>query len=177
MVSLNLVFWLFVIFFGAVGAMRGWAKELLVSFSAILAIAIMTLLEEYVPPVRPFMSQAGTVQFWFKTFILLGLAFFGYQTPNITKIAGGRFAREKLQDAMFGFVIGAFNGYLIMGSIWHFLVVSGYPFDMIIPPTEGTPAGEAARQLIDILPPMWLDAPVVYFAVFIAFAFVVIVFI
>jgi hypothetical protein len=177
MISLTLVFWLFIIFFGAVGAMRGWAKELLVSFSVILALAIMTLLEEYVAPIQPFLTGSGTVPFWFKSIFLLGLAFFGYQTPNIQKLAGNRFAREKLQDALFGFVLGAFNGYLIIGSIWFFLAAANYPFDQIIQPTPGTPAGESAQQLMNLLPPVWLDAPVVYFAVFIAFAFVVIVFI
>ena len=177
MISLTLVFWLFIIFFGAIGAMRGWAKELLVSFSVILSLAIMTLLVDYVPPIRPFLTGTGTISFWFKTLFLLGLAFFGYQTPNIQKLAGSRFAREKLQDALFGFVVGAFNGYLIVGSIWFFLAEAGYPFDQIIPPVPGTPAGESAQQLMELLPPVWLDAPIVYFAVFIAFAFVVIVFI
>ena len=39
MVTLNFLFWMFVILFGVIGAMRGWAKELLVTFSAILALA------------------------------------------------------------------------------------------------------------------------------------------
>jgi hypothetical protein len=175
MVNLTLVFWIFVIFFGAVGAMRGWAKELLVSFSAILALAILVLLQQYVPPLQPFLSSGSTISFWFKTMVLLGLAFFGYQTPNISKLGGTKLAREKLQDALFGFVIGAFNGYLIVGSIWYFLAEANYPFSQIIPPVAGTPAGESAAQLMKLLPPVWLDAPVVYFAVFIAFAFVVIV--
>ena len=177
MISITLGFWLFVIFFGSVGAMRGWAKELIVSFSVILSIAIITLLEEYVPPIRQFISEPSTISFWFKTLFLLALAFFGYQTPNIPKLAGTKFAREKLQDALFGFIIGAFNGYLIIGSIWFFLAEAGYPFDLITPPIAGTPAGESAAQLFELLPPQWLTAPVVYFAVFIAFAFVVIVFI
>lgn len=177
MMSLTLVFWVFVVFFGAIGAMRGWAKELMVSFSVILAIAIMTLLTEYVAPVQPFLSGGNSISFWFKSAVLIALAFFGYQTPNIQKIAGTRFAREKLQDILFGFVLGAFNGYLIIGSLWYFLAEAGYPFDMITPPIAGTPAGDAAARLFDALPPVWLDSPVVYFAVFISFAFVVIVFI
>ena len=41
MISLVSAFWLFVIIFGLIGAMRGWAKELLVAFSVILAIFIV----------------------------------------------------------------------------------------------------------------------------------------
>jgi hypothetical protein len=177
MISLSLAFWIFVIFFATIGASRGWAKEMLVAFSVILSIAIVTLLEEYVAPVRPFLSGQNSISFWFKTAFLLTLAFFGYQTPNIQRLAGNRFAREKLQDILFGFIVGAFNGYLIIGSLWYFLGEAGYPFEMISPPLAGTPAGDAAARLFELLPPVWLDAPVVYFAVFISFAFVVIVFI
>lgn len=177
MISLTLAFWLFVFFFAFVGAMRGWAKELLVTFSVILANFILTVLRENVAAIRPFLAQPGSVSFWANSVILMALAFFGYQTPNIPKLAGTKFAREKLQDTLFGAVIGAFNGYLVVGSLWFFLKEAGYPFAMISPPIAGTPAGDQALRLIEMLPPEWLVSPVVYFAVAIAFAFVVIVFI
>ena len=50
MVSLNFFFFCFLILFAIIGAMRGWAKEMLVTFSAILALFIITVLEAYVPP-------------------------------------------------------------------------------------------------------------------------------
>ncbi len=37
MVSLIVIFWMYVILFAIIGGMRGWAKELLVTFSVILA--------------------------------------------------------------------------------------------------------------------------------------------
>ena len=40
MMSIVILFWMFVILFAIVGWMRGWAKELLVSFSVILALAL-----------------------------------------------------------------------------------------------------------------------------------------
>ena len=48
---------------------------------------------------------------------------------------------------------------------------------MIIPPQPGTDIGDAALEVIQVLPPSWLGVPAVYFAIAIAFAFVVIVFI
>ena len=33
MISIIYVFWMYVILFGVIGAMRGWAKEMLVAFS------------------------------------------------------------------------------------------------------------------------------------------------
>ncbi len=177
MVSLNVVFWLFVVIFAVIGTMRGWAKELLVSFSIILALFIIAVLGVYVTPLQPFLNGANSTSFWTQTTIVALLAFFGYQTPNIPRIGGGKFAREKLQDALFGAVLGAFNGYLIMGSIWFYLHQAQYIYDFISAPIPGTPGGDAALRLVAILPPTWLTIPVVYFAVAISFLFVVVVFI
>src|SRR5206468_8237964 len=52
MMTLTAVFWMYVLLFGIIGAFRGWAKELLVIFSILLAIAIDTVLLTYVEPVR-----------------------------------------------------------------------------------------------------------------------------
>ena len=52
MISLVFTFWMFVVLFGIIGLMRGWAKELLVVFSVILALAFNRLLERYVPVVN-----------------------------------------------------------------------------------------------------------------------------
>lgn len=179
MVSLSFVFWIFVGFFAIVGAMRGWAKELLVSFSVILAIFIIKVLEAFVPFVRDFLVQSGPApEFWFRSIIVILMSFFGFQTPSIQRLAGAKFARERLQDVLLGLFIGALNGYLIVGTIWFFLHEAVYtPFPQIVPPTPDTPMGEQALELITYLPPRWLGIPTVYFTVALAFAFVVIVFI
>jgi uncharacterized membrane protein required for colicin V production len=52
MVSLPFVFWLFVLLFAVIGAMRGWARELLVSFSVILSLAFSKLMEQYMPFIK-----------------------------------------------------------------------------------------------------------------------------
>ena len=52
MMSLTFVFWMYVILFSIIGGMRGWAKEMLVTFSVILALTFSTLLEHYVPFIR-----------------------------------------------------------------------------------------------------------------------------
>ena len=40
MMSIVYIFWMYVILFAVIGAMRGWAKELLVAFSVITALAV-----------------------------------------------------------------------------------------------------------------------------------------
>jgi uncharacterized membrane protein required for colicin V production len=180
MVSLDVLFWLFILLFGIIGLMRGWAKEMMVTFSVILALFIVTVLETYVPFVTKLTMDAQTpggdplTVFWLRVSILVALAFFGYQTPNIPKLAGtGRFARDRLQDALLGMFLGGVNGYLVWGTLWYFLDHAGYPFPGIISPD----LTESAQALLGFLPPNWLlGVPTIFFAVAIAFAFVLVVF-
>lgn len=177
MVSLLFLFYLFVFLFAIIGAMRGWAKEMLVSFAVILALFILTVLEVFVPFIRE--TVTGASRFWLRLLILAALVFFGYQGPNLPRLAGsGRFARERLQDTLLGLFLGALNGYLIFGSIWYFMHASGYPFASITAPDFTTAAGQDALQVINLLPPEWLGvAPAIYFAVALSFVFVLVVFI
>ena len=177
MVSLTFMFWLFVVLFGIIGAMRGWAKELLVAFSMILALAFTRLLENYVPFIKSMVTenQAGEGIFWMRMIIVIVLVFFGYQTVALPRFAS-KAAREKLQDILLGFVFGAFNGYLIAGTMWFYIDQAGYPFTYILPP-DSSALGQAARELIPFLAPRLLGEPAIYFAVILAFIFVLVVFI
>ena len=47
MISINFVFWVFVAFTAVIGLLRGWAKETLVSISAIFAIYLIVISEGY----------------------------------------------------------------------------------------------------------------------------------
>lgn len=180
MISLNVLLFIFIALFAIIGAMRGWAKELLVTFSVILAMFCMTILETFVPFFKDTIST-GTPQtiFWLRTGILAVLVFAGYQTPRIPRLADtGRFIRNMFQDGLLGIFIGALNGYLIFGTIWYYLDVAGYPFQFVTAPDITTQAGEAATRLLAVLPPQWLmSTPAIYFAVAIAFVFVILVFI
>ena len=179
MVSLTVIFWMYVILFAIIGAMRGWVKELMVTFSVVLGLFLIIVLETYVGVVRDTLfSSGGKTLFWFRSTIIILLVFFGYQTPNIRALAGARFARERLQDTLLGFMIGALNGYLTVGTIWWYLNAAGYPYpDIIAPPQPNTQMGEAAMRILAWLPPDWLTIPWIYFAVGLAFLFVIIVFI
>ena len=178
MVSLTFVFWMMVVLFSLIGAMRGWAKELLVSFSVILALTITTLLQNYIPYIRDILPKDGTTIFWIRTSLLILLVIFGYQTPNIPKFAG-KFTRERLQDVLLGIFLGAINGYLIIGSLWFFLYEAKYPFPGITDPAlSGVQQyADAAKLILAYLPPRLLGVPAIYFAVVLSFAFVIVVFI
>lgn len=177
MVTLSFVFWLFVFLTSIIGAMRGWAKELLVVFSVILAIFIILVFETYVGFIQGFLQAGGPkIEFWTRTIIIFILAFFGYQTPNVKRFSAAA-RREKLQDSLLGLVLGGANGYLIFGSMWFYLARAGYPFNFVVAPVAGTEIGDATIRLVNLMPPQFLDIPGIYFAVAIAFTFIVIVFI
>ena len=98
MISILSAFWMFVILFGLIGAMRGWAKELLVVFSVILALFLIYVLETYTQYMVPFGEVLASVenlpadatyesmpaaiqeelrtQFWSRTTIIFILSFF-----------------------------------------------------------------------------------------------------
>jgi len=172
MMTLTFAFWLYVIIFMVIGGMRGWAKELLVMFSVILSLFLLEVLGRYVGPIREFFSPPNnTPEFWARTIVLVLMVFFGYQTPNLPRLGGARFARERLADSLLGVFLGAVNGFLIVGTLWYFLQDSGYPFPKYITKPSPDPV------LLTYLPPRWLGIPTIYFAIAVAFLFVLIVFI
>jgi hypothetical protein len=171
---------MYVILFAIIGAMRGWARELLVAFSIILALFIISVMERFIPFVGRTLATIPTTLFWFRTALVLALVFFGYQTPNIQRLAASnRFARERLQDILLGIFLGALNGYMIVGTIWYYMNDAGYPFpNLISAPPPGTQLYEATQQMMGLMPPQLLGgSSAIYFAVALAFAFVLVVFI
>jgi uncharacterized membrane protein required for colicin V production len=175
MISLIFAFWLLVVFFGLIGVFRGWAKELLVTFSIILALAFNHLLQSYVPGVKT-LDPTDITLYWIRVLIVFTLVFFGYQTVALPRFAS-KAAREKLQDSLLGFVLGALNGYFIMGAVWFYMAEAQYPFSYITAPDPNTEVGRAALNLLPYLSPHLLGVPAIYFAVMLAFIFVLVVFI
>jgi hypothetical protein len=124
--TMQLVFGLLVVLFAVIGSLRGWAKELLVSCSLVLAMFVNMLLDKYasgllssLPPAEVFGVRAG---------VFALMTYFGYLTPRLPWVPADRFLRERLQDWLLGAVLGAVNGFLLFGSIWFFLHKAGYPW-------------------------------------------------
>jgi len=173
MISLQTTFWMYMIIFGIVGGMRGWAKEILVLFSMILALFLNTIIVQFVPGVElALREQTGQAQFAVRAAFFLLLAFFGYESPALSSVLGGKARRERLQDTLLGVVLGAVNGYLLIGTLWYYLHLAGYPL-----PGISAPVDERALAYINFLPPKVVGVPYIYFAVGLAFVFVIVVFI
>jgi len=177
MISLDILFYVFIFIFALIGAIRGWAKEIVALFGTILGLFTLTIIEAYVPSVKSYMTNSPiTSQISLKSLIFGGIVFCAYQTPNLPMFGqNDRFKRERFRDIILGFIIGASNGFMIFGSIWYFIHLGKYPFAFIIEPIATTPSGEAALQFIELLPPAWLVSPYIYFAIGLASMFVLVV--
>lgn len=176
MISLSVLFWMFVILFGLIGAARGWAKEILVTAGVIVALFLINILENFVAFFRD--SLTTEASFWWRVSILLLMTFVGYQGPNLPRIMDSRrLIRDRLEDILLGSVLGGINGYMIIGTAWYFLIQANYPFNWITPPDQITEAGRNALRLIEILPPQWLVPPLIYIVVGLAFVLVLVAFI
>lgn len=175
MMSIVYIFWMYVVLFAVIGAMRGWAKELLVAFSVITALAVNLLLEKYIPLVRD-LEDASSSVFWIRTIILLALVYFGYQTVAIARFAS-KAARERLQDSLFGAVLGGINGYFVAGTVLFYNHVAGYPYKNIISPATDLAVIQAVDLMMKYMPPRLLGEPGIYFAVIIVLIFIIVVYI
>lgn len=190
MLSLGTLFWLMVLFFGIIGSLRGWTREVIATSGLILSLFAINQFGNLFLGLAP---TGGAVpperqRFYYLAILHLVIAFFSYQGPAF---AGSRFGerlrvRDNFQDKLLGLIVGALNGYLIVGSLWSFLeyrvqptgdwirlpLGETYPFDLSILARPDIAAG--LDSLMGRLP-LPLLAPYLPFLVVIVFLFVIIV--
>lgn len=189
MISIKILFWFFVFFFAMVGYMRGWQKEvialsgLIASLAAlsIFGFAIITAVNN-LRPIDPTTGMTAHQQsFWIQFIIHIVLAFFAYDT--VGRIAQTRISNN-IERKLLGSVIGALNGYILVGGLWGFLEyipsVDGYvrwdtaqPYffesaNMIRPAV-----GSAAMEFAQFLPMGMISST--WWLIFFFLAFVVVI--
>jgi len=176
MISIIYVFWMYVFVFAVIGWMRSWAKELLVAFSVILSLALTHVIEKYIP-IAASLPKTDPSLFWVRTIILLVLVYFGYQTVVSIPHLAAKGRTEKLQDTLFGAFLGGLNGYLVAGSVLWYLyeVDSSFQKVVIQPPDQALQL--QIQQMMMYMPPHLLGEPGIYFAIILAFVFVLVVYI
>lgn len=174
MLAFQTVFWVFVLMFGLVGAMRGWAKEIVATAGVVLGLFA---LETFKGPVQQFLAtQPNAAQrFYIQSVLFLVFVFFAYQGPTLVRLASrggaGTRASEGVRDAVLGLIVGMLNGYLIAGTIWYYLDQYGYPFPaaIMLPPAADSPA----YGLMSYLPPPLLK-PYLPPLIIVLFVFVIV---
>lgn len=197
MVSLHFMFWFLVVFFTLIGYMRGWQREVIALSGLIASLAALAQFGDSITRLVGALTGAAQdpatfprQQFWIQAIFHSVIAFFSYQV--VARLAdqatGGRLGerlRSGLERRFLGAVIGAINGYLLIGSLWGFLEYQvtdagyvrlpqgvPYPFDasIIMRPAAETSAAALAEYL-----PMGLISPTMWLILFFVSFFVVIV--
>jgi len=182
MLSLTVAFWIMIILFALVGMMRGWTREVVVTSSLILALFIIN---QFMAVFFGFIGWNNSVappppdpqrrwEFFVMSSFIIAIGFFGYQGPALARSrVGDRLTRhDNLQDKVLGAIVGAVNGWLLIGSIWCFLeykVIAAsnwvryarevpYPFD---PAYIIRPAWEAAPIIENLPIPVLTASPII----------------
>lgn len=155
MMPLSTFFWITVLMFGLIGALRGWVRELLVTLAIISAYFLRWLALNIVPFLREYLAARSPVElFYIFSVLFIVMTIFGYAGPAISPYLAGKARREKIQDFLLGLVVGAANGYLLVGTIWGFLAAANYGIWGIQAPPENSPA---ANLVANLLPLVWMN--------------------
>ncbi len=161
--------------FAMIGFMRGWTKELIATSGVVLALFTLKQFETLL--IDPLTQGQQHSKFWLQATILLMMGFFAYQTPPeaIGRGGRGRSNREGFQDGILGALVGAWNGYLLVGSLWWYMDNLEYPLSPHILPVD---PGSASADLVDILPLSWMlggDGSILSVLMIALFVFVIVV--
>ena len=198
MISLGTVFWMMIGLFALIGALRGWTREVVATSGLVLSLFA---LNQFGSLLVSLLGAAGATealseldanairrqQFFILALIHLTITFFSYQGPAL---AGSRLnerlrVRDTLQDKVLGAIVGALNGYLIVGTLWAFLEYQvgpegytrlqpgvSYPFAA---ETIVRPAVDSSLNTLMMRLPLPALSPYLPFLVVIVFLFVIVV--
>ena len=199
MLNLGTFFWITVTFFGLIGILRGWTREVVATSGLILSLFTINQFGYFMVNILGATYQMDTVdlntvmdvrrqQYYILALTHIFIAFFSYQGPTWAGRVNDRLRiRDSFQDKILGLLVGGINGYLIVGTFWALLeneVISGgfralpttpfvnYPFEaeIIFRPEVGS----SLYALISNLP-IPLLAPYLPFLLVVVFLFVIVV--
>lgn len=148
MIQLSAVLIMMSLFFGFIGFLRGWNKELIAMAGIILGLFALFQFDGLLrTATNAVLSGVALDQvFLIQSAIFIAIVFFAYQTRAL----GGSDRRERtsLQESVLGGLVGLVNGYLIWGSIWYFMDINRYPLaPSVVAPGPGSPSEEALQWL------------------------------
>lgn len=174
--NIIVLFALYLALFSYVGLMRGWAKDIVITLAVILALALNHVLRRYVPMISNLFETDPSL-FWIRVIILVVLTYFGYQTVKTIPPLASRSIREGFRDRIFGLFVGAFNGYLVIGTIWFYMHIADYFLPNIVSKPTEPAILQTVNQMMLYMAPQILGEPGIYFALILVFVVVLVVYI
>lgn len=176
MINADVFFIFYLIVFGFIGTMRGWVREVIVTFATMFALFIYGL-PQFNQIVNPLITQNDPVwRFFWRAAPFLIITFFGYLSPVVARGRFERNAANRFEHGLLSFLIGVFNGYLLFSSLaWWALnsgLLDGGPYaSLFMPP----PQGWNNFFFIKSAAPVIFSGSLLIFVVVIIFLFVIIV--
>ena len=148
MIQLSLLMLWLAIFFGILGFLRGWNKELIATAGIVLALFAIFQFDGFFRGTL-FLTLPPTQVFFIQFTIFFAVVAFVYQARDL---AGTQNRNEDdWQSGFLGVLIGALNGYLIGGSLWYFLDINEYPIEQFVVAPGANSASAQSLHLMPIL--------------------------
>ena len=124
---IEIVFLVLLMVFGIIGVVRGYGRELGVTTMLLITLFVLELLDERYrdklnQAVGALISSASAdgTRAWIFVVVLIVVAFMSYEGQTLS-FAGNR------GRIVFDLGTGLLNGYLLIGSIWHYLHLANWP--------------------------------------------------
>lgn len=144
---IELLFFVMIGLFGAIGLVRKYQRELGVTTMLLIALFVLTFLQDrFAEQVYALFTRLGVPQSNVMTayaFLACGVlafvAFISYEGIGLTFFEGGR-------NWFLSLMVGLINGYLFAGSVWYYLDQAGWPLGRVVP--EYSAVYEIAVQLL-----------------------------
>lgn len=144
MIQLSALMWTAAIFFALIGFLRGWNRELLSSAGILLAVFALFQFDGLLRG-TVFLAMRREQIFFLQAVAFLFVVFVVYQARELESMQ----RRDDDTGAGFlGALVGAFNGYLIVGSLWYFLDINEYPLSQfMVAPAVNSPSGDTINLI------------------------------
>jgi uncharacterized membrane protein required for colicin V production len=128
MISLVTTLWIMIALFAVVGMQRGWTRAVIATAGLVLSLFAINQFMPIVFNALGYFDQGFDDTVWRREIMILAglhlfIAFFSYAGPTM---AGGRLSgrlsiRDNIQDKILGILVGAVNGFLVVGTLLSFL--------------------------------------------------------
>lgn len=124
MISLVTTLWIMIVLFAIVDMQRGWTRAVIATAGLVLSLFAINQFGDLLFRTLGDFNTEFNDEIWRRQIFLLGgihllIAFFAYAGPAV---AGGRIGdrlriRDNVQDKFLALLVGAMNGYLVVGTL------------------------------------------------------------
>ncbi len=127
MIALLTTLWIMIGFFAVVDMQRGWTRAVIASSGLVLSLFAIDMFLPRVFKAFGMYDQDFSDEIWRRQILILAaihltIGFFAYAGPAFAGKLSSRLAiRDNIQDKFLGFLVGAVNGYLAVGTLLSFL--------------------------------------------------------